>query len=711
MIATRQATSTAHLAWYRMPRKISDLRETLLALGLIAQTCVAAPSHNSGDAEPSIELFDVVRNGTSVGTVEVHSRGDYASVRYKVNDFGRGENLLEEIVFDAHHVPLNWSVSGSNEHGAPVEEHFARADGAASWTSDVDHGKLPDDAATLYIANDRTPYAPALILHALREAPKHQRSIWPSGRLRATQLPERLLRLGRRDLRVIPWAIFGLDFAPVLVLEDEGHQTLAVCYEDQLLLTRALSSVNAAFRNLADEIDTELLERASRRLLHHWNSPIYLRNVRVFNPDERLLSEARTLVIYGDRISGVRAGTWPTPAEAVSIDGQGGTVLPGLCDVHTHLQGWHGPLHLARGVTTARDMGNDNAKLAELVRKIDQGAIAGPRTVLSGLIEGDSSSSGHDGIIVRNEAEALDAVHWYADRGYWQIKIYSALPPPLVAPIAREAHALGLRVAGHVPSFMSSEQAIRDGYDEITHINQLLLSLVIDVPHDDTRTLFRISAFGERAGGINLNGEGFQSLMHLMKQRDIALDPTLAIFTQLLLSRPGVLTPATEPWVGHMPAPVQREWLSGMMDVHPDQDVAYRASARNMLEAVKMLFEDGIRIFPGTDTTAGFMLDSELELWVRAGIPAAEVLHRATSACADYLGLGHELGRIEAGKHADLLLVPGDPLTDIGSLRRVNLVMKNGTVLLPAEIDAMYGIEPFSSPPPIGGAMGGSTTE
>jgi len=650
-------------------------------------------------------MFDVIRNGTNVGEVKVQSANRHVSLQYKVNDFGRGENLSEEVEFDAHHVPLNWSVAGSNEHGAPVEEHFKRVGGSASWTSSVDHGTAPDDSATLYVPNDRTPYAPALILRALSETPTHKRKIWPGGNLRAEPLPERSLRVGDRDVRVIPWAIFGLDLAPVLVLEEEGHHTLGVYYEDQLLLEHALSSATAAFRSFGDELDRQLLERVSGKFLHRWNSPIYLRNVRVFNPDERKLSGALTLVIYGERITVLRPQSWPVPPNAVSIDGAGGTVFPGLCDVHTHLKGWYGPLHIARGVTTARDMGNDNAKLAELVRDIDRGAIAGPRMVLSGLIEGDSPSSGHAGFVVRNEAEALDAVRWYADRGYWQIKIYSALPPPLVAPIAREAHALGLRVAGHVPSFMSSERAILDGYDEITHINQLLLSLVIDVPHDDTRTVFRISAFGELAGHIDLDGAPFQSLMGLMKRRDIVLDPTLAIFTQLLLSRPGALTLATEPWLSHMPAPVQRDNKSGMMDVHADQDAAYRASAQKMLAAVKMLHDNGIRLFPGTDTTPGFMLDSELELWVRAGIPTDEVLHRATSACADYLGLGHEVGRIEPGKRADLLLVPGDPTTDIGLLRRANLVMKDGTVILPAEVDAVYGIAPFSSPPVITGAM------
>ena len=89
-------------------------------------------------------------------------------------------------------------------------------------------------------------------------------------------------------------------------------------------------------------------------------------------------------------------------------------------------------------------------------------------------------------------------MRWYAAHGFWGVKIYNSMNPDFVKPIADEAHRLGLHVSGHVPAFMSSERAIRDGYDEIHHINQLVLSFIIDPLKDDTRTPFRFTAIGER---------------------------------------------------------------------------------------------------------------------------------------------------------------------------------------------------------------------
>ena len=97
----------------------------------------------------------------------------------------------------------------------------------------------------------------------------------------------------------------------------------------------------------------------------------------------------------------------------------------------------------------------------------------------SGFIEGRSPYSARTGFIAETLPEALRDVHWYADRGYIQIKIYNSMNPEWVKPLAAEAHALGLRVVGHVPAFTTPDRMIEDGYDEITHINQLMLGWLI----------------------------------------------------------------------------------------------------------------------------------------------------------------------------------------------------------------------------------------
>jgi hypothetical protein len=406
------------------------------------------------------------------------------------------------------------------------------------------------------------------------------------------------------------------------------------------------------------------------------------------------------VVSYGGVITAIGAEL-TAPADAVDIDGEGGTVLPGLFDVHVHVSPWDGPLHIAAGVTTTRDMGNDNLSLLDLTRKYESEELLGPRVIRSGFVEGRSPYSSHSGFVVDKLPDGLDAVRWYAARGFWQLKIYNSMNPDWVRPLAQEAHRLGMRVAGHVPAFMSSERAVRDGYDEVTHINQLLLSFMIDPERDDTRTPFRFTALGERTGHLDLQAAPFQNMLHLMQERRTAVDTTLATFYGMLLSRPGKVTPTDAPWIEHMPGPVQRARRVSVLDMKPDQDGAYRASAARLLEAVKLLHDSGIRILPGTDDEPGMILHSELETWQRAGIEPREVLRLATLGCAQYFSLDQQLGAIARGKRADLLLVPGDPTQDVSALRRVRLVMKDGAVIFPDEVHSAMQIAPFAARPPV----------
>src|SRR5262249_33259058 len=150
-----------------------------------------------------------------------------------------------------------------------------------------------------------------------------------------------------------------------------------------------------------------------------------------------------------------------------------------------------------------RDMGNDNAVLDRLIDRIENGTIDGPRVTRSGFIEGKSPYSSNNGIVVDSEAKAVEAVRWYAARGYWQIKIYNTMNAAWVPVIVKEAHALGMRVAGHVPAFSNADAMMEAGYDEMTHINQFMLGWVLN-PGEDTRTLLRLTAL-RRLQTLDLN--------------------------------------------------------------------------------------------------------------------------------------------------------------------------------------------------------------
>jgi imidazolonepropionase-like amidohydrolase len=146
-----------------------------------------------------------------------------------------------------------------------------------------------------------------------------------------------------------------------------------------------------------------------------------------------------------------------------------------------------------------------------------------------------------------------------------------------------------------------------------------------------------------------------------------------------------------------MPVSVQRARRSAVLDVKPDQYATYDASWRKLEEILLMLFNEGIALVPGTDDLAGMVLHSELEAWVKAGIPASAVLGMATLGGARFLGLDGQLGTVAPGKLADLYLVDGDPTQDIAALRKGRLVIKGGSVYFPDEIHEALGIMPFAT--------------
>jgi hypothetical protein len=648
---------------------------------------------------PTAKGFAIVSNGEVVGSVTLEQQGRHLEIDSHVEDNGRGPKTHESIYLSGTGLPQRWRISGSGETGVAIRESFTWGGGQARWRTTHDRGAISIREPRAYLAESASPFAYGLYVEALLAAPNHTLRGLPFGSIRAEPVSLEGIDLDHLVPSGHVWALWGVDVAPILVLLDGDDKFCAVLSTDRLIIPDNWLSKLGAFLTLAATLDNSMLHTLTHTVVHEWDSPIYLRNVHVFSPSSGTLSALSTVITFRGHIAEVSAADAPIPAGAVSIDGQGGTVMAALFDMHAHVSAWQGPLYIAAGITTVRDMGNDNGVLLQLMAEFDSGRIVGPGVVPSGFLEGRSPFSARGGFIVAHLPEALQSVRWYADRGYWQLKLYNSIDPSWVTPLASEAHRLGMRVAGHVPAFMSSEQAIQQGYDEITHINQLLLSLVIDPATDDTRTPLRFTALGERLAALDLHAAPFQHLLDLMQSHHTVLDPTAAILSQMLLARAGEVTPVDAPWIGHVPGPIQRSRKAAMLDIPPGESERYRASQKRMLEALRRLHEGGIRIVPGTDDSPGFMLQSELETWQRAGIEPAQILTLATLDCARYLGLDRQLGSVERGKRADLILLAGDPTRDVGELRQIRLVMKAGQVMFPEEIYESMQIEPFATKP------------
>jgi hypothetical protein len=666
-------------------------------LGWLLVGAAVAPAHALG---PKSQRFAVISNAEVVGELEIHRERSQLTVDYHVDDNGRGPQTHERIDLGPDGLPIRWRISGRGETGVRIKESFERTPSRASWRTRNDQGSARVTRPLLYLANDASPYAYVLYAQALLGAPQRSLSTLPSGSIRAEQVPTGALDQPDVIRTASVWALWGLGTSPTLVLLGADGEFLGILDTSRLIIPDGWRAQQEAIVRFAAGVNKALLLQRSRELVHRFDRPVHLKNVRVLDPLEGTLSDSRTVIVFRGRITEVVRDEAGEDHDAVVFDGEGGVLMPALIDMHAHLEAWDAPLYLAAGITTVRDMGNDNRRLLALMADIDSGDMMGPRVLASGFLEGRSPFSARDGFVVGTLPDALEAVGWYGEHGYWQIKLYNSLDPDWVPSVAREAHRLGMRVAGHVPAFMSSERAIRDGYDEITHLNQLLLSLMIDPSKDDTRTPFRFTALGQRTAALDLDGAPFRNLLSLMKEHGTALDPTAAILSEILLARAGEITPVDSPWIMHMPAPIQRARKAAILDIPRGEDPRYRASERRLIEALRAIHDAGIRIVPGTDDMPGFMLQSELETWQRAGIAPREILKLATVDCARYLGI-QDLGIIERGKRADIMLLASDPTQDVHALRQIRLVMKDGAIVFPEEVHAAMQIERFASRPPM----------
>jgi imidazolonepropionase-like amidohydrolase len=172
------------------------------------------------------------------------------------------------------------------------------------------------------------------------------------------------------------------------------------------------------------------------------------------------------------------------------------------------------------------------------------------------------------------------------------------------------------------------------------------------------------------------------------------LDPTMNFFEAMFCGDPTAVTPGLEEDAPRFPAHVRRGLLSGALVIPKGEGETYRAAFPSMLRLLKALHEAGVTIIPGTDALAGYTLLHELELYVRAGIPPAEVLRMATLTSARVIGVDFQRGVIAPGKLADMILIDGDPTIRIADIHKTTLVIKGGRVFDPARIEHDLGIAP-----------------
>jgi hypothetical protein len=671
------------------------LKTSMLAVVL---SLLASAAH----ATQTTDRYSIVSNGETVGHIIATHNGSSVDVDYAVSDNGRGPRHKEHLLLNGAGIPVQWTIEGTSLMGGPVSERLSLKDAVESWVSQADKGEVHAQSARLYVGNDASPWALGIYLHALMNAPGGSIDVLPAGRLRLQKLRQVSVGSGSQQIQLQAYLLSGVELTPQLLLADAQGRLFASMSES-LVVREAYEKQYEQLKMLAQSLTLELMQALQKKVAHTYDVPVRIRHVHLFNPQAGSIGPAVSLVVFRGRITTVESDSDDTPhADEVSIDGAGGTLVAGLHDMHSHNSLWSGPFYLAAGVTSVRDMGNINFVLLDLMKRLDAGELPGPHIIPSGFLEGRTPYSARNGFIPETLEEGLKDVHWYADRGYLQIKIYNSMNPEWVRPLAAEAHELGLRAVGHIPAFTTPDRMIEDGYDEVTHINQLMLGWLLS-PKEDTRTPLRLTAMA-RAADLDLADPKVWRTINLMKSHHTGLDTTAVIVERLMLSRSGQVAAGDAPYLDHMPIGYQRYRRRSFVDFKDDAEKArYDGAFSKVIETMALLNREGIRMWPGTDDTTGFTVHRELELYAKAGIAPAEVLRRATFDCDEYLFRDQLYGTLERGKRADFFLVPGDPSRDISAIRTIQLVMKDGVIYYPNEIYEELGIKPFATIPRLSG--------
>ena len=677
-------------------------RRTLtIAAAALTLLAAAAGAASEPPAPAPAAAFAVILGGAQAGAMTVQATGasEYR-VHFEYNDRGRGPRLDSTIRLDAGSTPDRIDTDGNDYMKGPVAERFERTGTRAAWSSGGGAASRTVPGRAFYLPFDGTPFDTGLLARALLRVPGGTIALLPEGEATLEKVGELELAAGTTRRKVVQFAIGGLDFTPVRVwLDADGnffasatHWLTVVPKGWEDAVPRLLAAQDAAEAGRSAALARSLARRPGRALAFV--------GATVFDADEAVLRPGRTVVIEGDRIAAVGPdGDVSVPDGAEVVQAKGKTLLPGLWDMHVHLDGVDGLLDIANGVTSVRDMGNEMDTLLAMKKSFDDGTAIGPRVVLAGLVDGSGKYTSPIKDKTDTPAEAKTAVETYASHGYVQLKIYSSIKPELVPLLARLAHEHGMRVSGHVPAFMTADQFVLDGADEIQHENFVFLDFLFDIVKD-TRGPARFTEVAEHGAEIDPSQPRVQALFRLFLEHRTVLDPTVNVFETMFVARRGTILPGWADVAARLPAQVRRGFLAGGLPIPEGRDTRYRDAFRSMLAMLKAQYDAGIPMVAGTDATAGFTLPRELELWVDAGIPSARVLQIATLGGARVMGRDRELGSVAPGKLADLIVLDADPVADIRALRRVETVVKGGVVYSVPALDRALGVRPEAAANP-----------
>ncbi len=663
------------------------------ALALLLSILAAA---NSSVASETLRHVVLVDGGKQAGEQLVEQSADgWVTVNFTYKDNGRGPEISERYRLADDGGLAEYHATGKTTFGSEVKDNFVRQGDKVTWASTSEKGEAKIQGPAFYSPINGSLMPLSIALPALRSGKPV--SVLPGGTMQGTVIDTHTIatRDGKRTVELIK--LTGLGLAPNFFWVSTGKDP----YVFALIIPGYMTFIEKGWESGAEAMtaiqqaaESKVLQEFAAKSLKPLPGLTAIRNVRVFDSANAKLGAASDVYVLRGKITAMLPAGSPNAGAENTVEGNGRVLLPGLFDMHGHIGPWDGPLNLANGITTARDMGNDNATLQGMLDQQSAGKLLLMNVVPTGFLEGESPFSARNGFVIKDLAGAKQAIDWYAQHGYPQLKIYNSFPKEILKDTVAYAHLRGIRVSGHIPVFLRAEDAVNAGYDEIQHINQVMLNFLVK-PDTDTRTLERFYLPAEKVAGLDLNAKPVLDFIDLLVKNKVAVDPTLATF-DFIRQRDGEVSKPYKAISSHMPLELQRGMRAGTMKIPDDETFKrYNASYEKMVDFVGQMYRAGVPLLAGTDALAGFTVHSELELYVHAGLTPAQALQVATLNGAKFSRLESSHGQIKPGFAADLVLVDGDPTVNIADVRKISLVFTQGGVLNPSNVFGMMGIKPF----------------
>lgn len=643
----------------------------------------------AGSENPEKTIFNLYKwqqpVGIEISTTEKKEDATEIHTVFSFTDRGTTVPLASRLTLDRNGVPMQFTIWGKTSRPTEIN------------ASVVISGKRIEIKNTRGTRTVETPahfftvggYAPAILTEQLfRYWNTHERpdrvQIFPDGTYVSFERrgQDEVTNDEGKQVTLQRWAVKGLGWGRETIWLDETGTMVALKSVDAEFdhfeavrrgyseaLSKLVSSSAADGMENLREVSDSLLKMKGDSLV------VFTGATLIDGTGSDPVANSAVVVENGRITAAGPRASISIPAKAKVIDLSGKTLLPGLWDMHAHFEQveW-GPVYLAAGVTAVRDCANEMDFITSVRDAIEAGKGLGPHLLLACIVDGPAKSS--IGLnILRTKEDIPAMIKTFQDAKCDQVKIYSSLSPDLIEPLSKAAHESGMTVTGHIPDGIGAVNAVDRGMDMINHI--LYLSRALLPPSYDPDTKIPRAEYIRALNEIDTSSASAQKTLSFFAEHKTVVDPTLALYELFTHTKDEIAQ--SEPGLARV-APQLAEPL-GAIGVDPADAERGHREFNAYMSVLKALHQAGVPIVAGTDQAIpGHSLHREMELYVEAGFTPMEAIQSATIVPARVMKKERDLGTIEAGRIADMIVVDGNPLADIHELRKVSTVVFGGRV-------------------------------